>query len=178
MSPVNPPHVYAEWLPLLDCFREGDDSALEAMRQGTIEWTNVVAERWTSRVTEALTTRLKEVSRQLQLGLNRSGGDTFAISRAILGARRSIVPLFALASLPCAPEDVRKYLTGEVERFLKQAQETLEKGAREIRIDNGRVLKAIRDNPLTAPVSADLSTVGTQSTSATEPPVRGRRIII
>jgi hypothetical protein len=95
-----------------------------------------------------------------------------------LGARRSIVPLFSLASLPCAPEAVRNYLSGEVKRFLEQAQETLEKSAREIRVDNGRVLKAIRDNPLTAPIREELSTGDTQSASATENSVRGRRIII
>lgn len=170
MSDTKPPRTYAEWLPLLDRFREGDDSVLDAIRQGSIEWTNVVAERWTSHIANTLTARLQAVSRHLQLGLSRAR-DPFSVSRAMIDARRSLLPLRALASLPCAPEDVRKHLNAEVERFICQTQETLEQSVRQSRVDNGLVLKTIRDNPLTAPVGADLSRVG----SASEPAPASRR---
>lgn len=178
MTASGPPRVYAEWLALLDRFRDGDDTVLGAMRQGTIEWTNVVAERWTSRVAETLTARLGALSRKLQTGLDRSRGDVFAISRSMIDARRSLGPLRALASLPCTPEDVRKHLESELERFIKQTQETLEKGAREIRRDKGLVLKAIRDNPLTSALNSDISQVSFSSESSEGTPTRGRRVIL
>jgi hypothetical protein len=175
MSETKPPLTYAEWLPLLDRFREGDDSVLDAICQGSIEWTSVVAERWTSQIAGTLAARLKAVSRQLQLGLNRAR-EPFSVSRAMIDARRSLLPLRTLASLPCAPEDVRKHLSAEVDRFIRQTQETLEQSARQSRIDNGLVLKTIRDNPLTASVEADLSRIGSAPEPAAAP--RGRRVIL
>jgi hypothetical protein len=175
MSETQPPRTYAEWLPLLDRFRAGDDSVLDAICKGSIEWTSVVAERWTSQIAGTLTERLHAVSRQLQLGLNRAR-DPFSVSRAMIDARRSLLPLRALALLPCAPEDVRKHLSDEVERFIYQTQETLEQSARQSRVDNGLVLKTIRDNPLTASVDADLSRIG--SAPQPSPVSRGRRVII
>jgi hypothetical protein len=173
-----PPRVYAEWLVLLDRFRDGDDSVLSMMHQGTIEWTNVVAERWTFRVADTLNARLSALSRKLQMGLDRSRGDVFAISRAMIDARRSLAPLRTLASLPCTPEDVRKHLETELERFIRQTQETLERGARDIRSDNGLVLKALRDNPLTAALNPGIPRVPISSESSDRTPTRGRRIII
>jgi hypothetical protein len=178
MSIGTPPRVYAEWLPLLDQFREGDDAVLEAMRAGTIEWTNVVAERWTSHIAGALTARLQAVSRQLQVGLDRSRGDVFAISKAMIGARRSLVSLRLLATLPCAPENVQKHLVSELDRFVTQTQETLEKGAREIRHDNGLVLKAIRDNPLTSVVNSDSLPSSSSPVPSERPATRGPRHVL
>jgi len=176
--------VYAEWLPLLDRFRNGDDTALDPMRQGTIEWTNVVAERWTHCVSDALTVRLQALQRQLQLGLNRAR-TPFDVSRGLLDARRGLAPLQALAMLPCAPENVRNHLTSELCRFIEQIQEALEKGARDGRSgggaalrDTSAILKAIRDNPLTAPVTTELSRTGSEPAAAQEAFVRGRRIIL
>lgn len=150
---ANPPRTYAEWTVALDRFRAGDDSVLPAMAQGTIEWTNVVAERWTRQVADALTARLQAVSRQLQANLDRSGGQAFTIANALVTARRSLAPLHLLAGLPCLPGNVREHLRGELRRWAAETQALLEKGVAQAR-DNGRTLKAMRDNPLTAPVSA------------------------
>jgi hypothetical protein len=184
MTPSSPPQVYAEWLPLLDRFRDGDDSVLTAMRQGCIEWTNVVAERWTNSVSGTLTARLQGLQRQLQLALNRAR-TPFDVSRALLDARRGLVPLRALATIPCAPEEVRNHLTSELDRFIDQTQNALEKGARDSRsgggaalCDNSAILKAIRDNPLTAPVTNDLSRIGLEPEGGQEPIARGRRVIL
>lgn len=171
---MNPPHIYAEWLPLLDRFRDGDDSVLALMQTGTIEWTNVVAERWTAQVAGALTARVQALGRQLQIGLNRAA-NPFSISRSIIDARRGLAPLLAMASLPCVPEDVRKYLLSELDRFIQQTQDSLEKSARLIR-DNGRILKAIKDNPLTA---AKAPTPETQQQDSLNAPMPcGRRVLL
>lgn len=170
---MNSPRIYAEWLPLLDRFRDGDDSALAIMQRGTIEWANVVAERWTAQVAACLTARVQALGRQLQTGLNRAT-TPFSVSRSIIDARRGLAPLLQLASLPCTPEEVRKHLRSELDRFIQQTQESLEKSARLIQ-DNGRILKAIRDNPLTAQVPIPQSQ---QQPSMETPAARGRRVIL
>ena len=164
MNDVEAPTTYADWLPLIDRFRDGDNSALEQMRRGTIEWTAVVAERFTAQVSSALTARLQALTKQLQRGFEQSQGDTFAISRALISARRSLVPLRDFAAIPGLPANVADYLRGEIARWVQQGQESLEKSAASIRTDGGRLLKVIRDTPLTtieaqpsAPVEPDVS---------------------
>src|SRR5215212_11129456 len=114
------PHSYAAWLPLLDRFHEGDDSVLALMQQGSIEWSAVVAERWTSQVSSALGKRLTMLSKQLQVGLDRSRGESFAVSGALLNARRSLHRLREFASIPCLPDNVRSYLQNEIDRWAKE----------------------------------------------------------
>jgi hypothetical protein len=170
-----PPSSYTEWLPLLERFRDGDDRVLAAMQGGTIEWTNIVTERWTMRLAEALNVRLENVSRRLQTALDRSANDPFSVSRALLAARRALSPLRAVAALGCMPEEVRKHFSEEVARFAAQTQESLENSAKRIRGDSGAMLKAIRDNPLTAvepPPSDPQPQPDSTPTSA-----RGRRVL-
>src|SRR5689334_18421769 len=124
-----PPRTYAEWMPLLDRFRAGDDSALEPMQNGSIEWTNVVAERWTRQVAECLTTRLQGLSKQLQTGLDRARGDYFAISNALLLTRRALTPLRAFARISSLPPDVTTHLDSELNRWAAETQNSLERHA-------------------------------------------------
>lgn len=176
MTATAAPASYAEWVPLLERFRDGDDSVLELMLAGTLEWTNVVAERWTARVAEAFDARLKHATSRLQLALDRSRGDAFAVSQALLGARRALAPLHAAAAMSCAPENVREHFAGEVTRFAARTQESLEASARRNRADV--LLKALRDNPLTVVLPAVVSRQTDSTSAATEQPVRGRRILM
>lgn len=176
MTPVSAPASYAEWVPLLERFRDGDDSVLELMLAGTLEWTNVVAERWTARVAEAFDTRMKNVTARLQLGLDRSRGDAFAVSQALLDARRRLAPLRAAAAMCCAPETVRQHFAGEVARFAARTQESLEASAKRNRADG--LLKALRDNPLTVVVPALVSRETDSASAAPAQAGRGRRILM
>ena len=175
---MNGPRTYAEWLTLLDPFRSGDDSGLKAMQNGSIEWTNIVAERWTRQVCEALTARLQALSKQLQTGLDRARGDASGISNALLGARRALGPLRAFVSLPCLPEGVRNHLEAELNRWITETQNSLERHAAQVRHDQGRLLKTIRDHPLGAVSVNRSSPPDAGSNQDPIPPVRGRRIIL
>jgi hypothetical protein len=170
------PHSYAGWLPLLDRFREGDDSALELMRDGSIDWSSIVAERWTSQVSSALERRLTMLSKQLQLWLDRSRGESFAVAGALLNARRSLDRLREFVAIPCVPDNVKNHLRTEIDRWAVETQKVLEENAAKIRTDNGRLLKTLRDNPLTV-VTAVAEKKATISADA-GPPVRGRRVIL
>ena len=172
---MNPPKTYAEWLPLLDRFRAGDDAALYALKSGTIEWTNIVAERWTRQVSDTLTTRLQSLSTQLQIGLDRAGGDYCAISNSLLIARRALVPLRELASMSAIPSDVQRHLDTELNRWAGETQESLERHAEGCRNDQGRLLKTMRDHTLTAVTAlAPLSLVPAGVT----PPAHYCRVIL
>ena len=175
MTSVSAPVTYAEWVPLLERFRDGDDSVIELLLAGTIEWTNVVAERWTARVAEAFDARLSHVASRLQLALDRSR-DAFSVSQALLGARRALAPLHAAAAMSCAPEPVREHFAGGVARFAAQTQESLETSAKCNRADV--LLKALRDNPLTVVVPAPRYDETDSAGAATAPAARGRRILL
>lgn len=174
MTGVPAPTTYAEWLPLIERFRDGDDGVVEAMHAGTIEWTNVVAERWTARLAEAFAERLKKVSSLLQLALDRAHGDPFAVSQAMLAARRSVTVLHRAADLPSAPEMVRQHFLDEVTRFATQTQGSLETSARQNRAD--ALLKALRDNPLPAAVTR--ATAPDKAVDSQLPGERVRRILL
>lgn len=175
MTSISPPRTYGEWADLLDRFSRGDDGVLEAMRCGSIEWSAVVAERWTVRLHEALACRLREMSSRLQIGLDRAAGDAFAISGAMVGARRSLGKIALMADLPCLPPDVRRHLTDELRRFASGTQQHLEESAQRLRDDRGRVLKALRDNPLRVPQpSPEIAA----ASPAPESPAPGRRVLL
>ena len=173
------PSTYAEWLLVLDRFSDGDDSVIAVMSQGTLEWTNVVAERWTRQVAACLDGRLKVLSTQLQTMLDRSRGDYFAISNALLTTRRSLTPLRAFVRLPVFPDDVKQHLVSELDRWADETQKSLETHAANIRHDQGRLLKTIRDHSLKAVASEMASPLPTEAPAGmTNPPVKGRRVIL
>lgn len=160
MSGPSPPRTYAEWVVLLDQFRDNDqqdDVLLESMRQGSLDWTNVVAERWTRQMADTLSARLRTLSKHLQRGLDQARGDQFAISQALLKARRALVSIYALTSLPCLDERVRAHLSAELTRWTRETQDSLEKGARQERSDGGRFLKLLRDHSLVPVVASPQS---------------------
>jgi hypothetical protein len=173
------PNTYAEWLLVLDRFGAGDDATIEVMNQGTLEWTNVVAERWTRQVSSCLNGRLASLSTRLQTMLDRAKGDYFAISNALLVTRRSLTPLRAFVRLPVFPEDVRQYLVSEVERWASETQKSLEAHAVKNHDDQGRLLKTIRDHSLVARLSAAATSPPAPTPDdRANPPVRGRRVIL
>ncbi|HKO59263.1 MAG TPA: hypothetical protein VJ276_25580 [Thermoanaerobaculia bacterium] len=149
---------------------------IELLLAGTLEWTNIVAERWTARVADAFDTRLKKVSSGLQLALDRSRGDLFSVSQALLGARRALAPLHTAAALSCAPENVRAHFAGEVARFAARTQESLEASAKRNRAD--LLLKALRDNPLTVVIPPPVSAEPHSATGSAPQDGRRRRVLI
>lgn len=173
------PKTYAEWLPLFDRFKAGDDSVLACMHQGSIEWTNVVAERWTKHVADSLTTRLQTLSKQFQTALDRTRGDYYALSNAMLQARRSVGLLSVFVNLPAMPEDVRYHLVSELNRWAAETQRSLERHAEGIRHDQGRLLKTIRDHALTVMPAVPSPQDARRDEDENVPPVfRGRRVIL
>jgi hypothetical protein len=172
------PHTYAEWLPLLDRFRAGDDSVLDSLKEGSIEWTNIVAERWTRQVVDCFSSRLQALSTQLQKALDRARGDYFAVANALLMARRGLTPLRVFVNIPGFPSDIQTHLASELTRWTTETQNSLEQHAKDVRHDQGRLLKTIRDNNLTTVFEGSIGGAGNQEPESTTPTIRGRRIIL
>lgn len=176
---MKPPRTYSEWLTLLERFGDGDDSTLEAMWEGSVEWTRVVAERWTVRTVEAFNARLRTLSDRLQFGLDRARGNHQAVASALLEARKRLVPLRSFLGLQCLPESVRSHLTSELTRWITQTQAALEKAAAGQRDDQGWTAKTIRDNSLTVfKVDAPKTAANGGPTSDGVQSGRPRRVII
>jgi hypothetical protein len=175
---MNAPRAYAEWLSLLERFAAGDDSVIQVMEGGSVEWTNVVAERWTLRVTGALDARLGALSKRLQTSLDRARGDYHAIANALVEARRGLVSLRAFLALRCLPEVVRSHLAAELDRWITETQASLERSVKDFRHDQGRLAKTIRDNPLTMARSDPPWRPDTEEEQGLRPASRERRVII
>lgn len=176
MKAPPPPRTYAEWVPLIDRFGRGDDEALEAMRDGSIDWTAGVAQRWTARFHAALSLRLRDASARLQVALDRAAGNSFAVSAAMLGTRRSLRAIALATELPCLPDDVREHLAAELRRFIDGTQSSLEESAERLRHDGGALLKALRDNPLGALDTA--APAGGGAMPSNPLPAPGRRVLL
>lgn len=145
-----PPRTYAEWSVLLDRFAQGDDSVLEAMGQGSIQWDAGVAEPWSARLSEALDGRLQALSRQLNLWLKRmsSGAD---LAQTMLQTRRALGPLVTFCAMPSLPDPVRTFLQQTLERWVTTSQSSLESSLAADRTSQGMLLQALRATPLRLP---------------------------
>ena len=149
-----PPVIYAEWVILLERFGSGEDEAVPIMRQGSIEWTNVVAERWTLQLAMAFQARLRSLSDQLSTAFDRAR-DLDGIANAMLLARRELQPLQAFIKIEAIREDIKANLSAELSGWVTGTQEALERHAEALRHrDYGHLLKTFRDHPLSAGITA------------------------
>ncbi|BCS31426.1 hypothetical protein TBR22_A06270 [Luteitalea sp. TBR-22] len=146
------PHTYADWADRLERFSAGDDSMLECMQAGTLEWSSVVAERWTRLVDNALATRLQALSQRLQRALDQANGDAFGVSRALLDARRTLSTLHGLTTLACLDGQVKTHLANQLSRWATRTHESLQGASSDPR--NAALRKILRDQPLTAAATA------------------------
>ena len=125
---LDQPGIYADWSPLFDRFAQGDDSALETMETGTIEWTDIVAERWTRLVANCLASRLGDLSKELRnrLVCARNQAD---VDAAVRWTNGRLVPLNRLCRLPCLDGKVREYLDDACSHWVSRTRMALRSGA-------------------------------------------------
>ena len=92
---------------------------------------------------------------------------------------RGLAPLRSFVTIPVIPDNVRSYLDAEVNGWAAETQESLERHAEASRHrDNGQLLKALRDNPLSAAFAQPPPPIGAIAQLEANPPSRGRRIIL
>lgn len=172
-GPSRPPRAYAEWLPVLDRFANGDDDALHDLALGEAPWTSGVAQRWTSQVVLAIETRLTALSDSLQRALQRAMNPDDQ-ARALIAARRRLMALNTFAALDCFPKEVQAQLQAQIESWRTSTQSSLEKSAQSVRDDDGRMLKVLKESTLVrATVESTAPIPGPNRDGG-----RGRRILL
>lgn len=174
------PRAYAAWLEPLDRFQRGEDDVIPVLEAGEIAWSPGVAERWTKKVCGALEARLQALSTQLQKDLGRAAGDRHAIGRAMLQARRNLVPLARFCKLPAMPDELRSHLCNELDRWVRATQADLEAQAARDRRDQGLLLSTLRASRLEVP--AEPPAVSEKTSGGVDQPLpvavpRPRRIL-
>jgi hypothetical protein len=146
-----PPRQYAEWAAALDRFGSGDDTSIDLMERGTLEWTAVVAERFTQRLHDAFFARLQDAQRRLGRQLEAARGNETRLEQALVGARHLLAPLVRVARLAALPDTLRTHLAAELARMAETTQRSLEQSARADRRAGERLLAVVRRNPIRVP---------------------------
>jgi len=173
-----PPTTYSAWLPLLDRFAAGDDTVLLDMQRGTIEWSNVVAERILQQLAGALKQRLEVLTAGFQKRLDRSASQVEM--RAALGwAQQQLTPLGVFCLLPALEPRVQTHLSEECKRWVDRTQSSLETSARAGAGDPSTlamlVASGLRWPP---PPPLDSSSASDGGNPASAKPSPGRRVLL
>ena len=143
------PVIYADWVECLDQFNTGtnDEELVLLMEQGTIEWSQGVAERLTQRLYDSIEFRLRRSADQLQKELNHTKGNESALVKALLSARKRLALLKRVAELQAFPENVRETMVNVLVEYAKSTQQSLEDSALSDR--TGRLRSLIKNNVIT-----------------------------
>jgi hypothetical protein len=139
---LKPPAVYAEWVPLLDRFAAGEDDVLSLMQGGSIQWSNVVADRWIRTASAALSLRLDRLSQETQRRLARSRGE-FDVLGVLRWVTSQLVPLAAFATLAPLRPDVRDHFDETCRRWVESTQASLIASSSRA-ADQGQLARSLR----------------------------------
>ncbi|MET0264329.1 MAG: hypothetical protein ABW202_01840 [Duganella sp.] len=141
------PRSYIEWSNCLDLLEQGldDSAALQAMENGTLEWTSGLAEMFSERVSATLNMKLKRCADQLSRQLS-AGADEVTLVRALVNTRSTLADLKRLGELGPLPEILRTHLLGELKKYAVRTQSSLEDSAKTDR--SGRLSSLVRNNSI------------------------------
>lgn len=150
VTPIAPPRTYAEWVPVLDLFksRVDDETTIQAMLQGTIEWQSGVAERFAKRLIDVVNYRMNSAIDKFQKEMNRSNGQERTIVQALLALRKEMSYLSKAINLPALPEKERQHYQQLVIDQANRIQSSLEDSAKNDR--SGKLASIIRNNKVNA----------------------------
>ena len=150
MPSIVAPTTYAEWANILDLLknRVDDESVLNAMQAGTIEWQSGVAERFSRKLIDTINGRLNESTDKFQKEMSRSHGQESAIVRALFALRKELMFLTHAINLQAIPEKERKQYCELVRAQANQIQSSLEDSAKKDR--TGKLSSIVRNNRVNA----------------------------
>ena len=142
----NPPRSYAEWVELLDMFKNktDDEAVVAAMQQGTLEWQAGVAERFSQKLVDAFNHRMNMATDKFQKEMQRSQGQERAIVQALLALRKEFRFLLGAMDLPVLPEKDRGHYCKLISDQANNIQKSLEDSAKADR--SGKLSSIVRNN--------------------------------
>lgn len=141
-----PPHTYAEWSGILDQLKEkrDDETLLQVMQEGTIEWQTGVAERFSKKLIAVVNYRLNAATDRFQRDISHAQGQERVIVQALLALRRELSFLSRVINLPALPEKDREQYHQLVISQANSIQKSLEDSARKDR--SGKLSSLVRNN--------------------------------
>lgn len=142
------PHTYAEWINVLEIVRNKTDdvAALDAMKQGTIEWQSGVAERFSRKLIGVINDRMDAASDKFQREIGRANGEERLIIQTLLSLRKEMKFLADMIDLPALPERERLEYKRLVLEQADKMQKSLEDTAKNDR--SGRLSSIVRNHKI------------------------------
>ncbi len=149
-STISPPHTYAEWVSVLDLFKNktDDEEVYQAMLQGTVEWQSGVAERFSKKLIDVVNHRMNSATDKFQKEMTRSHGQERSIVQALLALRKELSFLSKAINLPALPEKDRQHYCQLVISQANSIQSSLEDSAKTDR--SGKLASIVRNNRVNA----------------------------
>lgn len=147
---IVPPKTYSEWVAVLDMLKDkaDDESVLQAMQKGTVEWQSGVAERFAKKLIDVINYRMNVATDKFQREMSRSNGQERAIVQALLALRREMCYLSNAINLPALPEKDRQQYYQLVITQANSIQSSLEDSAKKDR--SGKLASIVRNNKVNA----------------------------
>lgn len=149
LAPTTPPKEYMQWVDLFSYLSNSpiDDSILEIIKNGSLEWQKGVAERFIDRVSAMWNARLESANKRFDLALKGSHDIESKFILALKSLRREYDYLEQITKALPIDEETKKASLENLANTRKQAQEHQEKDL--IKIDRtGKLLRIVKNNPL------------------------------
>lgn len=145
-STIAPPRTYAEWVAVLDAFKNktDDDVILRVMQQGKVEWQSGVAERFSKKLFESVNYRMNSATDKFQKEISRANGQERNVIQALLSLRKELSFLAEAIALPAVPEDDRQRYRQLVISQADSIQRSLEDSAKRDR--TGKLASIVRNH--------------------------------
>ena len=147
---ITPPGDYAQWITLLDRFknREDDEAVLAAMQKGTLAWQAGVAERFARKLIDAVNFRMNAATDRFQKEMTRTRGQERAVVQALLTLRKELSFLHKALDLPVLPQKDRQHYLQLVTDHANEIQRSLEDSAKADR--TGKLASIVRNTRVNA----------------------------
>jgi len=120
------PNTYLEWSIILEEFGSGNNEKLAEMEKGSFDADAGTASRFFNQIEKTYRKRkeqwLNSFTRSISINNIKSINDFELIIR---GTNKKLIPIKNFIHLSSLPEDVKKILQEDFEKFLKEAKESL-----------------------------------------------------
>lgn len=145
-STISPPHTYAEWVYVLDLLKDksDDESVLQVMQKGTVQWQTGVAERFSNKLISVVNDRLNRATDKFQKDMSHAHGQERAIVQALLALRKELLFLSKAVNLDALPDNYRQQYYQLVISQADSIQNSLEDSAKKDR--SGKLSSIVRNN--------------------------------
>ena len=144
---MDAPIIYKQWVEMLDIIARGDSDkckeALDAMKNGTLQWQTGVADRFLKVLVDTINIRISKLNDTVSKNLGYAKNENDVVS-ALLFARKEYQFLEDIVSIPAIPDKQKNELIEMIRNNGKTMQSSLEDSAKND--TSGKLLNIIKNN--------------------------------